>query len=322
MTNQDPPSETVMKPSETPPKILRFPNRRQVLPVRRPALSASTEDDRLTWPVRTLSLVAGLMFAAIGFGLVALIGWGFREALRQGSVPLHYLGYLLLPLGIALYGIVLGGRGIVGRPWGHQALSALSNGMFSGANSRKAAWVTWTVLALLAVSSVVGWFREGPTGMETALTLFALFLHVFFHEIGHLAAARAVGYTPRGLMAGPLFLRVDGPQVRFSFNRSWLPFFTGFAWYEPENRTVQRDLWVVSAGPLTNFILAGVALDAWGWPNPSGISQVFLRSFIALGFALAFLNLLPLPRVSGGFALDGREILDLWRGKHHSRDPL
>lgn len=306
-----PPSGMVMKPSEVPPRLLRFPDRKRALPARRPALSASTEDARLTWPVRVLSVVAGLMFAAIGFGLLALFGMGFREGLRQGTVPLEPLLLLPVPLGIALYGIVLGGRGIVGRPWARRALGSL-----------RVDWVIGTLLGLLVVSVVVGLFQGKLKAMEAVAALFGVFLQLFFHELGHLAAARFVGYRPQALMVGPLFLRVDGPRVRFSFNRSWLQLFAGLALYEPKNRTAGRDLWVAFAGPLTNFLLTGLALEVWGWPGgPSGLLAAFLRTFIGFGFAMGFLNLIPLPRVSG-FALDGREILDILRGRHSSNYPL
>lgn len=311
---ETPPSGMVMKPSETPPKILRFPDRQWVLPDRQPALSASTEDDRLTWPVRVLSLVAGLIFAAIGFGLAALVvGMGFREGLRQGKVLLEIFFLLPFFLIIGLYGVVLGGRGIVGRPWARALVG-----------SPRAVRVILTVFGLAVVAPiVVGVFREGLKGMAGVSVLCGIFSQVFFHELGHLVAARAVGYRPQALMVGPLFLRVDGPQVRFSFNRSWLLFFGGLAWFERENRTAERDLWVAFAGPLTNFLLAWGALEAWGWPGPSGLLEEFLRSFIAFGFAMGFLNLLPLPRAKGsGFALDGREILDILRGRSPSQDPL
>jgi peptidase M50-like protein len=277
---------------------------------RRSVLLASTDDDRLAWPVRVMSLVGGLVFAALGAGLAALLILAGRQKLRQGIPSLESLLLLPLPLGIALYGIDLMGRGLLGRPWGRRVWRSAGGWVASRLSTPKAAFI---VVAILAVSGVVGWLRRGPQELELALTLPAAFLHILFHELGHLGAARAVGYKPRALAAGPLFLRVDGSRTRFSFNRSWLQLVGGLALYEPVGRTPGRDLLVAAAGPLMNLALAAAALELWGWPAPSGVSEIFLRTFIGLGFAVAIFNLLPLPRTTDGFALDGREILDLLR---------
>lgn len=282
-------------------KVLRFERSESGKPSPEPGrsmLSASTEDERLTWPLRFLSVVGGLLFLAIGVGILALLG----KAPSLGPLVL-----LPLPLGITLFGIDLAGRGILGRPWGRRAWKTAGSWVTSNLRAPVVA-LTW--IGILAVSGVVGWIRNGPEKLELALTLPAILLHVLFHEIGHLVVARAVGYRPRALAAGPLFLRTDGPRPRLSLNRSWLQLFSGLALYEPVGRTSERDLLVAAAGPLTNILLAVMALEIWGWPNPSSVLEIFLRSFIGLGFAVGIFNLLPLPRTADGFALDGREILD------------
>jgi len=261
-------------------------------------LSASTEDERITWPLRVLSVVGGLLFVAMGVGIMALLG-------REPSLELLVL--LPLPLAITLFGIDLAGRGVLGRPWGRRVWKTAGNWVTSRLSAPAIALI-W--IAILIVSGLVGWIRSGPEKLELALTLPAMLLHVFLHELGHLGVARAVGYRPRALAVGPLVLRTAGPRPRLSLNRSWLQLFAGLALYEPVGRTTERDLLVAAAGPLTNILLAVTVLEIWGWPNPSGVLEIFLRSFIGLGFAIGIFNLLPLPRTTDGFALDGREILD------------
>ena len=268
-------------------------------------LSASTEDERITWPLRFFSVVGGLLFVAIGIGIIALLG---------GEPSLEVLVLLPLPLGITLFGINLAGRGVLGKPWGRRVWRAAGSWVTSRLSAPAIALIG---IAILIVSGLAGWIRGGPARLGLALTLPVIFLHVLLHEMGHLAVARAVGYRPRALAVGPLFFRADGPRPRFSLNPSWLQFFAGLALYEPVGRTSGRDLMVAAAGPLTNIMLAVIALEVWDWPSPSGVLEVFLRSFIGLGFAIGIFNLLPLPRTTDGFALDGREILDHLRSLAH-----
>jgi hypothetical protein len=272
-------------------------------------LTASTEDARLTVPVRIASVLAGLLFAALGFGITALV---VHEILKEGISALLWLfGMLLIPLAIAAYGLDLVGRGIVGRPW--------SRGFWKAAERWVATrvkpwhWVA-ALLLLFGVPTLSDVLKEGWQGLQSVAIPLAALVQVILHEAGHLAAAGAVGYRPRHLVAGPFILHVDGPRPRLSLIRSWMMFFGGLASYEPVGRTRQKDFWVISAGPLANLLASALALEHWGWPARSSFLAAFLACFIWIGIATGLLNLIPFPRTSGGFALDGRELLDLLRG--------
>ena len=289
-----------MKESQPPAgKVLPFGHRQPASPDGvRSALSASTEDDRLTWPVRILSFLLGLFLAALGLGMTFLF---IREATWFSWSPLSLL--------FTWYGLDLAGRGLVGRPWSRRFWNAAAHWL---ANLKP--WQAGLVLLVVWIFPAGG-LREGSRSIEAWMILLTTFLHVFCHELGHLCAAQAVGYRPRSLSAGPLIIHVDGPRTRFAWSHSWLQWFGGLSDYEAIEPTRGKNLLVIWAGPLTNFALAAGALEMWGWPNPSGLVEIFLRTFIGLGFALALLNLIPLPRTTDGLALDGREILDLLRAK-------
>jgi hypothetical protein len=274
-------------------------------------LVAGREDARLTIPVRVALSLAGLLVAALGFGLATLVCLGVGE--KGSSVPTKLAAVIFFPLvlAVALYGCDLVGRGIVGRPWSQRFWNA-ADGRLARVKSGK---MTLALLVLIVAPPLLMGFGKGLTQLDGLLSLLAIFLHVLCHEMGHLATAGAVGYRPRWLKAGPLVVHVDGPRTRLALNRSWLLFFGGLAAYEPVGQTPGKDLLVTSAGPLTNLLLAVAALELWGWPNPSSGFEIFLRSFIGLGIAIAILNLIPLPRTSQGSALDGRELLDLLRGR-------
>lgn len=256
-------------------------------------------------------VLAGLLVAALGFGMIALVGSGLSDPRISVPVKLAFCFFSLLLLGIGLYGCDLIGRGITGRPWSQHFWKA-ADARFARLKPVK---MTFIFLVLVGGPFLFEAFEKGPARWEVLIFLLVVFLHVFCHEIGHLSASGAVGYRPRWLSAGPLVVHVDGPRSRLGLNRSWLLFFGGVAAYEPVGRTREKDLLVILAGPLTNLLLAGLALDHWDWPQTSGLFEVFLRSFIGLGFAIAALNLIPLPRTAQGYALDGRELVDLLRGR-------
>jgi Zn-dependent protease len=274
-------------------------------------LTASTEDERLTVPVRIASLLAGLLLAPLGLGGAALLG---HEILTGGlSALLWLLGGLLLLLVVGGYGLDLVGRGILGRPWSRRFWTAADRWV----STRVKPWHGVAVLLLIFVApTVADVIKEGWRGLESVVVLLSFLAQVVIHEAGHLAAAGAVGYRPRRLYAGPFVLHLDGPRPRLSLGLSWLMFFGGLASYEPVARTRQKDLWVAAAGPLANLLASALVLERWGWPTRSGFWQAFLACFIGMGIATGLLNLIPFPRTSGGFALDGREILDLLRGRH------
>lgn len=279
-------------------------------PEKASALTASTEDARLTVPVRIAAILGGLLCAALGCGLTALM---VHEMLREGiSAVLWLLGLLVVPLLIAVYGLDLVGCGILGRPWSRDFWRAAERWL----TTRVKPWHWAVVLVLLfGIPTLADVLKEGWSGLESVVIPLSILAQVILHEAGHLAAAGAVGYRPRQLVAGPFILHVDGPRPRLSLGRSWMMLFGGLASYEPVGRTRQKDVWVITAGPLANLLASALAMDAWGWPGRSGFLGAFLACFLWEGIAMGLFNLIPFPRASNGFALDGRELLDLLRGR-------
>ncbi|HEY2294582.1 MAG TPA: hypothetical protein VGM86_28105 [Thermoanaerobaculia bacterium] len=293
--------------------VLRFDRGRFALAERKKkasALTASTEDERLSVPVRIAAFLVGLLFAAFGLGLMALVVFGIREARS-----FEWAGVLLLiviTLVVGTYGVDLLGRGITGRPW--------SRRFWQAAERRLPAFRSWLCLAVLGaffcLLVLAGLPREGWRSLAVLMIPLAMLAQVVCHEIGHLSAAGAVGYRPLWLSAGPLLVEVDGPRPRVALSRSWMMLFGGLAVYVPVRRTRGKDLWVVAAGSLANLLTAALALDVLGWPtSESGFWDTFLRTFIGFGIAVGLINLIPFPRMADGSAMDGRQLLDLLRGR-------
>src|SRR3982751_3168513 len=125
IVSQDLPSKVEWMPKNGPRYVVRSERGRFTLvasPKKTSALTASTEDARLTVQVRTAAILGGLLCAALGFGLTALI---VHEMLQGGiSALLWLLGVFVISLVVAGYGLDLVGRGILGRPWSRGFWSA------------------------------------------------------------------------------------------------------------------------------------------------------------------------------------------------------
>lgn len=115
----------------------------EAIPARRASfLAVSTEDARLTLPVRLLSAVLGLILMALGFGILFLLGMGIRESTRNwGFVALFPMRCVF-----AGYGIDLLGRAILGRPWSRRLWNAMERWLTGHRSSR---WWGWIALVAL-----------------------------------------------------------------------------------------------------------------------------------------------------------------------------
>ncbi|MBA9088661.1 stage IV sporulation protein FB [Fontibacillus solani] len=109
------------------------------------------------------------------------------------------------------------------------------------------------------------------------LELLALFVIVFIHELGHVAAARFLG------------VKVLSVQM--------LPFGGVAIMEDTGHLTAGREILISLAGPLQNMVLIGLSLlfHAVGlWDGP------FLSYFINSNLLIALFNLLPILPLDGG----------------------
>ncbi|GAE07622.1 stage IV sporulation pro-sigma-K processing enzyme [Paenibacillus sp. JCM 10914] len=112
------------------------------------------------------------------------------------------------------------------------------------------------------------------------LELLTLFIIVFIHELGHAAAAAAMGYKVRAIQMLP---------------------FGGVAVIDDDGRmTAWREIIIALAGPLQNVIMIGIALSCqWaGWGDAGMLSYLIQGNLIIAAF-----NLLPILPLDGGKVL-------------------
>ncbi|MFL6235231.1 MAG: hypothetical protein ACJ76N_19000 [Thermoanaerobaculia bacterium] len=285
-------------------------DRRLHAAVEEPELASTRAPDRIAWPFRVLALIAGLGFAACG-GFLGSLPVLFRAG--EGLVPWHTRLALLLivfPLGVgmALFGIDLMGRGFVGRDW-TTALWERARA-FLDRRARPLPLFCGLTLVLTALS----WWRQGSS-WQILLYWLVGFFHIGLHELGHLSAVRGVRYTPRRLILGPLTVQWEGGRRTAGATEDWRWLFGGNVWFSSRRRTRGRDLAVCVAGPLANLFAVAAVLAVDRALGEAGYFGVYVRANVTCAAVVLLVNLLPLPRSPEGYATDGRQILDLLRGR-------
>jgi hypothetical protein len=154
-----------------------------------------------------------------------------------------------------------------------------------------------------------------PMFWEPAIFWFVGFLHVALHETGHLLAVRGMRYSSQRLVAGPLLIEWEAGRRRVTANRDWRFLFGGNVWFSSARRTRARDLVILLAGPLANLLTLGTVLAVHRLLNGPALFGIYVRANAVCAGAVLLTNLLPLPRTREGYATDGRQILDLLRGR-------
>lgn len=283
-------------------------DRRSRAAAEEPELTSTRAPDRIAWPFRVLALIAGLGFAVCG-GFLGSLPVLFRAGEPMpGSTRLVLLLVVPLGVGMALFGIDLMGRGLVGRDW-TIALWERSRA-FLDRRARPLPLFCGLTLILAALS----WWRQGPA-WQIILYWLVGFFHIGLHELGHLTAVRGVRYTPRRVIMGPLTVEWEGGRRTVGATRDWRWLFKGNVWFSSRWRTRGRDLAVCVAGPLANLFAVAAVLGVDRALGDAGYFGVYVRANVTCAAVVLLVNLLPLPRSSEGYATDGRQILDLLRGR-------
>jgi Zn-dependent protease/predicted transcriptional regulator len=158
--------------------------------------------------------------------------------------------------------------------------------------------VSWLVIyGLLAWSLSVGYFPQvlpdmpvrahWVSGLVAALLLF---VSVFVHELSHSVVARSRGLPVRAIT---------------------LHIFGGVSELEREPDTPGLEFWMALAGPLTSFVLGGLAFAAAGLADARPALVAILRYLAVVNVMVGLFNLVP------GFPLDGGRVLRavLWRAR-------
>ena len=255
--------------------------------------------------LRVLALFAGLFFCLIG----TVVGGLFLAAtLDQGW---SLAPSLVFPAGIAFFGLNLTLVGLLG--------PARLAGFWRWAGPRLGR--TFRPLSVflvvagygVAVGLIQG--RTDPSAWSLAILLGVGLFHIVAHEAGHLVAAYWARYIPHHLVAGPLRVQLSGYRPRFGANRDWRCMLGGQVLYTRIFPSKRRDLAVLAAGPLVNLVILIAALAILFWGPEGGLLEGLAWANIWFALFVLVENLIPLPRTLQGVGTDGRQILDILRGR-------
>jgi Zn-dependent protease len=141
---------------------------------------------------------------------------------------------------------------------------------------------------------------------ELLAKLAIIFIAFPVHEFAHAAAAVALGdNTPRSQGRYTL-----NPLAHIDPRGAILLVISGFGWakpvqWNPRNITIDRkvgSIIVALAGPLSNLLLAAIAVILWRFVD-SGQIRTYLIFFVHINVVLFVFNLIPIPPLDGSHVL-------------------
>ncbi len=164
----------------------------------------------------------------------------------------------------------------------------------------------------------------GPVLLESSVIIvgfiLAAYLHIIFHEAGHLICGLASGYRFVSFRVGSLtFINQDGHTriKRFSIAGTGGQCLMS----PPTNVPLEQTPTMLynAGGVLMNLLLSGLSLAVYFLvPHDHFITRELLLCFTFIGFFLAILNGVPLKM--GGIANDGYNMLNLSKDPQGTRD--
>lgn len=175
------------------------------------------------------------------------------------------------------------------------------------------------VWALIVIKAVGGQFDNLYPGLGVLLLVFAIFLAITVHELGHLIAGRAVGFRFSVIQIGPFSLALEHGRLRVRIRREMSALGYAGMHIDRVSRLRRRMLIYVAAGPLANLLSvpATVVIVDHVFPR-LGKSWVAVPAaeFALISLMFTMLSLVP---IQSGLLSDGARIDMLLRSRERSR---
>jgi hypothetical protein len=153
---------------------------------------------------------------------------------------------------------------------------------------------------------------SGPIfGWVVGLALF--YVGIALHELGHLAAGKAMGMHSVFAYCGPVQAMAEREGYRWRWKRlpriKGVPFAAVVAIPAPHKRFGPQFAWHAAGGPIANLVV-GVLFFALSGAVPDGAWRGFAYGFSLLNLWLGLLNLIPSTKTGTS---DGLRLLRAWR---------
>ena len=150
--------------------------------------------------------------------------------------------------------------------------------------------------------------------------LFAVWVAITIHEVGHLAGAVFGGLSPLMLFSGPLHVTFQDGKAKYAFNRhqsTW----GGLAVAIPQvsqSLSAWQAIATVAGGPMSSLLTAAGFLVMS--QIMTGMTSVLCMEVGVMSAVIGVGTLIPLQ--SGGFASDGKQLWQLMRRDRRALERL
>jgi hypothetical protein len=283
-------------------------------------------EQRSHWLLAARSAL-GVLFALISlaFATLAFLLWSRRYA--TGSVA---FGIALASLAVFAFAIQL-----MRTP---DVPSDRASEPRFGALFASALPLTWALATLIAIAGHAMGQRWTPGDLlslrgEGTLLPFLLYLiplvlelHLFAHELGHLAAGRLAGFHPRSLRTGLLHITwLRRPRLRTQLNRDPRFLLHGRTEFEARSdASIAETSFMLLGGVLVNALICAGATQSLFLTDVEqhtgrGLALLMLA---VVGFEMAATNLIPFQVRSLRAESDGSQLLRQWRLAKQSSEPV
>jgi hypothetical protein len=177
-------------------------------------------------------------------------------------------------------------------------------------------WSKW--LIGLPMGGVLGLYVIGAmqgSPLDFFLWIFALYVAIAIHELGHLVAGSLAGMPPGGVVVGGFCFFKSGDHWTFRFDRRYI--LGGVAKPLPASGEVRinRFAWMIAGGPIASLVLALAC--AWASLALGDSVWYWIDGLLSASLLILFFSLVPF---SGGInKSDGARLWFLLRREEQSR---
>jgi hypothetical protein len=172
---------------------------------------------------------------------------------------------------------------------------------------------------LIVIKAVGRQFENLYPSLGVLLLVFAIFLAITIHELGHLIAGWAVGFRFSVIRIGPFSLNLEHGKLRIRMRREMSVLGYAGMHIDSVRRLHRRMLIYIAAGPVANLLSvpATVLLINYVFPR-AGESWIAVPAaeFAVISLLFAILSFVP---IQSGLLSDGARIDMLLRSRNRSR---
>ena len=267
--------------------------------------------------------LAGFLFALVGLCGAGVVGCGgvYRCVAEPTSclqdLPNRLFASIVMGV-VACVGLSMVAQG-VRRRRGIEGFFYVKARRFAKRFSPNQVWLA--VFGLSFVAEALAYVLAASTPsfhFKVSCVLTLALLHIVLHELGHFVAARAAGFEPHQIIAGPVAVAVSQGSTIVSANKDWRFVIGGVVLWSTWGPTLPKHQFLIAAaGPAATagLLLLGLVVGLAA-PSSAALTSV-LDANLNIGVGTLAINLLPIQISRMGVASDGYLMLEASRQMRH-----